>query len=567
MTKRSIIFAAISILWGFACGAGPKATASVSPVFQSCTQLAGSLQVNPAVKSVSSSIVPTTPGVGSQLHCRVKLLYGENPQQNINIVVALPLNAADGGTSGVEDTWNGRTQSLGGGGCMGNLLELSLGAAELNAGYVISGNDLGHRGGDCNPGLNADGSYNWQFIQDFIRNGIKQQVIWTKTISRMYYGVASKYDYWNGGSTGGRQGYLLAQELGEELDGVLAYVPAIYWIRFQTAQMWGQIAMRELVGGPIKPEKLEQARISAVVACDELDGVRDGIIDDPRTCSFSAEANRCSARTAPPENCLSADEAAAIDKIWDGPRNRKGYRIWYGLDRGTDFSVLNGPEAFALGVTTLRWAERDRDFDWRSLSLNGYPAVAQHGSRNIADITDTSGSLDAFRAHGGKLLTWVGSNDQAIFPRGAIHYYRQMAARYSETGRPDFENVGRFLRLFMAPGVDHSGLDASGPIPLDPFAALVRWVEAGIAPEALMASGGSAAKAGSRTRPLCLYPKRAIYIGSGSSDDANNFYCGGNLETPEIVCDDVLVKYKDEERGNLDFVGTGVDPKACSRHT
>jgi hypothetical protein len=80
--------------------------------------------------------------------------------------------------------------------------------------------------------------------------------------------VVAAYNYWNGCSTGGRQGYLLAQELGGELEGILADAPAIYWTRFQTAQIWGQIAMKEMTGGPISAAKLAQTRASAVAACD-----------------------------------------------------------------------------------------------------------------------------------------------------------------------------------------------------------------------------------------------------------------------------------------------------------
>src|SRR5207253_6687607 len=132
--------------------------------------------------------------------------------------------------------------------------------------------------------VNADHTYNLEFIQDFFRVGIKQQILWSKRLAASYYSRLPSYNYWNGCSTGGRQGYLLAQELGSQLDGILASAPAMYWTRFQTAQMWGQIAMFELAGGPISAAKLAQAGASAVAACDAADGVIDGVIDDPRSC-------------------------------------------------------------------------------------------------------------------------------------------------------------------------------------------------------------------------------------------------------------------------------------------
>lgn len=510
-----------------------------------------------AIKSATSAVEPA---VGPhRAYCKVSLLYGTGPRQNIHIVVGLPLSSADGGSGGVEGAWNGRTEGLGGGGCSGNLNV----TRAVDAGYVGSGTDLGHAGASCEAGVEPSGAYDLRFIEDFIRTATEQQVLWAKRIASAYYGTRPAYNYWNGCSTGGRQGYLLAQELGQELDGILADAPAIYWTRFQTAQMWGQIAMRQLLGGPIAPAKLAQTRASAVAACDAADGVVDGIIDDPRSCRFDARTNICGSPKAPSTNCLTPTEAQAIDLIWDGPRNERHERIWFGLDRGTAFRVLDNARPFALGITQLHWDEHRPDFDWRTVTLAGYAQVAQDGSRNIADVTDTFAPLDRFRAHGGKLLTYVGANDQFIFPRGVINYYRTMALRYSRTGKPDFEALQRFYLLFRAPGVGHCGLGSAGPVPVDPFGALVRWVEHGAAPASLLASGGSAAPRSGRTRPICPYPQTALYNGSGSIDDAASFHCGGNLEQLATVCADALVKYKHERRGALSFEESGLSAASC----
>ena len=509
------------------------------------------------IKSVTSVVVPAS---GANVaFCQVDVLYGANANQNINVRVGLPLNSLDGGAGGVQGAWNGRTQGIGGGGCAGSLNV----NAPVNTGYVGSGTDTGHTGGNCEPGVNADGTYNLQFINDFIRNGIKQQILLSKAIAKTYSAMPPVYNYWNGCSTGGRQGYLLAQELGRELDGILANAPAIYWTRFQTAQMWGQIAMKDLVGAPISAEKLAQTGASAVAACDAADGVVDGVIDDPRTCEFSAKSNICGTATAPAASCLTQAEAEAIDLIWDGPRNTHGKKIWYGLDRGTNLSGLNGTNPFALGVTQFHWDTHDLTFDWKTVTADTYPQVAQAGSRNIADVTDTFGDLDTFRASGGKLLTFVGGNDQLIMPQGVIHYYRQMAARYGRHDSADFAGVQKFYRLFRAPGVAHCG-GGAGPQPQNLFGALVAWVENNDPPETILAQ--SVANGVTRTRPLCPYPQTAIYRGSGSTDDANNFYCGGDLDTREVLCDGVLVKYKHEVNGPLDFDEGEVERRVCERH-
>jgi hypothetical protein len=375
--------------------------------------------------------------------------------------------------------------------------------------------------------------------------------------------MKAAYNYWNGCSTGGRQGYLLAQELGDELDGILASAPAIYWTRFQTAQMWGQIVMKDVAGAPIAGAKLNQATASAVAACDAADGVTDGVIDDPRTCRFSATANVCGTATAPAANCLTPEEAKAIDRIWDGPRNTNGDRVWFGLDRGTALGAQNGANAFGLGVTQFHWDEHNVAFDWRSVSADTYARVAENGSKNIADVTDTFGDLDTLKRHGGKLLTMVGGNDPLIFPSGVINYYRQMAAREGGGAAPDFDKLQRFYRVFRAPGVGHCG-GGSGPQAQNLFGALVDWVEHGRAPDTILATTASAGTV-ARSRPLCPYPQTAIYNGTGSIDDAASFHCGGNLETPAVVCRGVLVKYKQETGGPLDYTGTGVDAGACLR--
>jgi hypothetical protein len=171
-------------------------TAMASP---NCATLTNGLAGSSGIKSASSMVVSAA---GRNVaYCQVNLVYGTNPGQNIHIRVGLPLNSPDGGSGGVQGAWNGRTEGLGGGGCLGYLNVMPA----VNAGYVGSGMDLGHSGGNCEPGVNADGTYNMQFIQDFIRNAIEQQVIWAKKLATDYYGEKSAYNYWNGCSTGGRQ--------------------------------------------------------------------------------------------------------------------------------------------------------------------------------------------------------------------------------------------------------------------------------------------------------------------------------------------------------------------------
>ena len=589
----------------------------------------------------SSAKVPVT-------YCLVVLSYSSTPAndptpQNITIYVGLPLNSTDGGVTGstvdppfnfttVEGNWNGRTEGQGGGGCAGNTNVNSVGA--VANGFVGSGTDGGHGNPNndpkntCQQGVLSLGHLNYQYIQDWVYNGPQQEILWSKKVAKLYYGKAPLYNYWNGCSTGGHQGYALAQTLAGELDGILANAPAMYWTRFQTAQMWGQIAMYDIAQEVIAAPKVAAVQNAAITACDTNDGVQDGIIDDPRTCTFNANANVCSQPGAPAA-CLTPTEAKAVNVMWDGPRNDSGKRIWFPIDRGTDFNFWDGNVPFGLAPVQFGWDLENPAYYvagtfpapypgyWGNVALNStvsapgtvttYAAVAQAGSNNVADLTDTFDNLDAFKASGAKMITFVGANDALIMPRGVINYYRVMAARYAEgsanSAKADpsdrFRGVQKFFRLFHVPGVSHCGLGilnhvgpgnpppppgTLGPWPQGgaDFNAVINWVEKGVAPDQVIGSGNTKAPVfnpnspNTLTRPLCPYPQTAVYNGSGSVTDAANWQCGGDLEknipvgTPlsgspsqPVPCYDVLAKYKHEVNGPLDYQGSGLVPAVC----
>jgi hypothetical protein len=617
-----------------------------------CTQLPAKL-LGGNIRYANAQIVPANAAPGGQpnnftgtppssakvpvSYCLVVLSYSSTPvndptPQNITIYVGLPLNSMDGGTTGstvdpafnfttVEGNWNGRTEGQGGGGCTGNTNVNSAGA--VANGFVGSGTDGGHGNptndphNTCQQGVLSLGHLNTQYIQDWVYNGPQQEILWSKKVAKLYYGKEPFYNYWNGCSTGGHQGYALAQTLAGELDGILANAPAMYWTRFQTAQMWGQIAMFDIAQEVIPAAKLAAVQNAAIAACDKNDGVADGIIDDPRTCTFNANANVCG-QPAAPAACLTPSEAEAVNVMWDGPRSDTGKRIWFPIDRGTDFQFWDGNVPFGLAPVQFGWDLADPAYfnagafpspypgHWGNVALNStvsapgtvtiFAAVAQAGSVDVADLTDTFADLDAFRATGAKMITVVGANDGLIMPRGVINYYRVMAARYAVesdhaafSGADRFLGVQKFFRLFHAPGVSHCGLGilnhgSLGPWPQSgaDFNAVINWVEKGVVPSQLNGAGNTAAPffvpgaPTALTRPLCPYPQTAVYNGSGNVYDAANWQCGGDLEknipvgTPlsgppgqPVACYDVLVKYKHEVKGPLDYQGSGVSPAIC----
>jgi hypothetical protein len=220
--------------------------------------------------------------------CRVALTV--SPQ--IRIEVWLP-----------KDTWNGRFRGEGGGGYAGQISYGGL-AAGIRAGYATASTDTGHPasvGGTF--ALNPDGTLNMPAIADFAERSLRELVVKAKAVINAYYSKAPAYSYWNGCSTGGRQGLMAAQRFPDEYDGLVIGAPAINWDRFIAAELWPAIVMNNTLGGPIAASKLNAVTKAAVAACDQRDGVADGVINDPRKCTYDPGALACKAETTRPAVC------------------------------------------------------------------------------------------------------------------------------------------------------------------------------------------------------------------------------------------------------------------------
>jgi len=432
-------------------------------------------------------------------YCLVNVLVPEA----INIWVGLPM----------EGKWNGKLQSMGGGGYAGTV---GPPAAAVQGGYIGITTDTGHAGSDGTFGMKSPGVANKDLWVDFAYRSEHLMSVVGKQLSQAFYGKQPELSYWNGCSTGGRQGLMMAQRFPEDYNGILAGAPAINWDRFQAAQIWPQIAMRVENGGPIDAKKMTLATNAAVKACDGLDGVKDGVLEEPRACKFDAKTLVCSGG-ASGDSCLTTGEAAAINRIWEGPKAH-----WYGLTRGTPVQqMLAGAQPFMISINQPRyWVYLDPTWDWKTLTYDNYSKFFEDTVRAVGPVMATNNpDLDAFRKHGGKLILWHGWSDPGIMPEGTIDYYEKVAKR--DGG--DYKKTREFARLYMAPGVGHCA-GGAGPQPTGVFESLVKWVEKGEEPTTLLAS--KALPDGStRTRPLCAYPTVAKYKGSGSTDDARNFQC------------------------------------------
>ncbi len=552
-------------------------TAMAAPL-PNCAGLAAQLLKNSDIPSATSAIQPAT---GSDLsYCLVNITvsdlagpaYGYLPgqRQMIDVAIGLPLSTADGGSGGTQGNWNGRIQDLGGGGYAGSVGSVT---SATDTAYVGSSTDTGHEDptGAGSFALNPNNTLNWGLINDFAFNGIHEQSVWTKKLTKMYYGMDPKFTYWNGCSTGGRQGHQQAQKYPDDFDGILAGSNAFNWDRFIPTELWGQVVMNREVGAPILPGKLDAVTQAVVAACDSLDGIADGIIQDPRACVQDARAYVCGEPGAASlgSNCLMPQEADSVNKLWDGPAfghasytaglagNAPDQRLWFGLERGSALAGptfligsfvfadgLDGPTPFFIAPQWFQyWLFQNPAFDWHTLTESTFGAAFLESELKFHQVLGTDDpDLSAFRGHGGKMITYHGLADQLIFPRGTYNYYNRVTQL--QGGIPE---VQKFYRFFPFPGNAHCGgtpvlydgssVQSNAPLinSNDMFNALVNWVENGVAPDYIVAyntTGGS--------RPVCKYPDKLIYNGTGNVFSATSFTCQKETKDPLMSAESAL---------------------------
>jgi pimeloyl-ACP methyl ester carboxylesterase len=355
-----------------------------------------------------------------------------------------------------------------------------------------------------------------------------------KQVTKAFYGQDPVRSYWYGCSTGGRQGMMMAQRYPEDYDAILAGAPAIHWDRFQAYQIWPQVVMKAEGVTPLSSAKRTLVNSRAVAACDGSDGIVDGVIDDPRVCTYDPRQDAAITRTgctSTDGTCLSPAEASAVQRIWGGARNTAGDLLWPGIERGSDIGSFAGANPFPVPIEQARyWVYFDPTWDWNTLTVANYEAFFKDNERVVGPLMGTDNpDISAFKKRGGKVIMYHGWADNLIMPQGTIRYYDRVKSTVA--------SADEFARLYMVPGMGHCsggsgpnqfGQGSSGIVPATPdrdvFRALMAWSEKGVAPNAIVASEVQAGVT-TRTRPLCPYPKVARYKGPGSSDDASNFTC------------------------------------------
>jgi feruloyl esterase len=449
-------------------------------------------------------------------YCRVSLRLTPTPASSIRSEIWLP----------APQHWNGKFEGVGNGGLAGDIPHATL-AEGLRRGYATAATDTGH---DNTAGVGRFALGAPDKITDYGHRAIHVTAIAGQAITAAYYRKNPRHRYFVGCSQGGQEALMEAQRYPADYDGIVAGDPDYNQTHHEVgAHLW---VVDTLYGaGGAKLGSAQAKLIGAAVnrACDALDGITDGVLEDPRRCDFDAAALQCQGGET--KDCLSAAQVQAVRKLWAGADEKIGAAYYPGLERGGEAELWGGwidapsPDANthgALGLPFFRFfVYGDPAWDFRSFDFGVAPARIDAMLGKALDATDAD--LRPFARAGGKLIHYHGFSDPDIPPRASIAYHDQVIARVGA-------NAGDFYRLFMVPGMGHCG-GGPGPNRFDMLAALERWVERGVAPRRIVATKSVAddpQRGVLRTRPLCPYPAMAHYRGRGSTDDATSFYCGSD---------------------------------------
>ena len=419
----------------------------------------------------------------------------------------------------LPEKWNGKFNGVGNGALAGGVNYPAM-VAPLTQGYAVGSTDGGH----TSPAI-VDGSWMMgrpELWDDFGYRAMHVMTKNAKLLITAYYGQAPKYSYYTGCSGGGQQGLAEAQRYPADYNGIAVGAPANNPTRMWPGETWPSYVTHRTAANAIPVEKLAVLHQAAVDACDALDGVKDGLINNPRQCKFDPAVVQCKAGDA--KDCLTAGQVDSAKLVYAGLKDpTTGEQFWPGYEAGSELDWpghIGEPFVIPQGYFKAMVFNNPK-WDWKTFNFAGvkdfqilYDADARYAP--ILDATDPD--LTAFKALGGKLILWHGWADQNIAPQNSINYYNSVV-----TDQGTEAATQEFMRLFLAPGMGHCS-GGLGPNTFDTLAPLAQWVEKGTAPAQIIASHLTNGVA-DRTRPLCVYPQVATYKGSGSSDEAANFEC------------------------------------------
>jgi len=338
-----------------------------------------------------------------------------------------------------------------------------------------------------------------------------------KAIIKAFYGEDPKYSYWNGCSAGGRQGLMEAQRYPADFDAIVAGSPGLNWTGRSMQAVWIAQATHKDEASFVPNTKFAAIHNAALEACDALDGVKDGVIDNPTRCHFDPKTIECKGADGP--TCLTAPQVETVRRIYSDVINvRTKQEVFPAHEPGSElgWNTMAGPNAFGLGTDMFKFVVfKDPNWDYKTFNFDSdVDATLKAG----ADLNAMNPNIKPFLDRGGKMIQYHGWADPQISPRSSVEYYKSVLDSQGGASK-----VMGSYRLFMEPGMAHCG-GGDGPNTFDMLSAVEQWKEQGKAPDQILASHMTAGKV-DRTRPLCPYPQVAKYKGTGSTDEAANFAC------------------------------------------
>lgn len=436
---------------------------------------------------------------GAQLpaHCRVAATLKPSADSHIEMELWMPV-----------ENWNGKFLAVGNGGWAGNI-ETGAVAAGLSRGYATASNDTGHKGASASFAVGHP-----EKVVDFGYRAMHEMAVQSKAIIQTFYKRGPQLSYYQGCSTGGRQGLMEAQRYPEDFDAIIAGAPVHNMIHLNMQSVARQVDVLREPSLLIPPDKMTVFVNAVLAACDQKDGVHDNIISDPQMCKFDPQSLICKAGGT--ANCLTAPQVESARRAYAPVKTRNGVLVYPGSSPGFETGYrmpAPGAPLNPLFADMPRYIGRqDANWDVMSFDLDADLALAK---KNAGFIEATNPDLAKFKARGGKLLLYHGWADPGPAPENTISYVSAVANKLGGGKQDDW------LRLFLMPGMGHCR-GGAGPDQADFLAAIERWRELGGAPAQILAS--RAGQSG-MTRPLCPYPQVAKYTGAGSTNDAKNFVC------------------------------------------
>ncbi len=433
--------------------------------------------------------------------CRVAATLRPSNDSDIKIEVWMP-----------AVNWNQKFQAVGNGAFNGTIAYPAMMAA-LGRGYAAASTDTGHVGGSASFGLGHP-----EKVIDFGWRAVHEMTVISKTIIAAYYEAGPRFSYWNGCSAGGRQAMKEAQHFPADFDGIIAGAPGLDWTGRAAQAVRVAQALQKEEAARLSSEKARLVHAAVLQACDLLDGVKDGLVEDPTRCAFDPAVLQC--KGADGASCLTSAQVNTARMLYSPQVNPKTKREVAGLYPGSELGWTDmgwTASARATGLDQFRFlVYKDPQWNLDQFNFDTDIVRAEEADNNTINALDPN--LKPFIDRGSRLIQYHGWSDPQISPGSSVQYYRRVLEALGGASR-----VQGSYRLFMAPGMAHC-VGGGGPDTFDMVTALEQWVEQGKAPDQIIASHSTRGVV-DRTRPLCPYPQVATYKGSGSAEEAASFVC------------------------------------------